>query len=177
MSRKNKSIDKGEAISMEDALSMLVVIFVLFVVFLVPLVSMEKPPQIKKVPLDPFWATVSRSFSDKDTKALRYTQNFGIHFVEGSRIHYQDGESTIEILTQDSSVMVINHDLQSDRFVSLFIPSGGKSIIYNLGHLKWDGYESEWQVVDKVIEYYPGEITEKTEFEYKQWFRNILPLL
>jgi len=42
----------GEAISIEDALSMLTVIFVLFVIFLVPLVTIDRM-QLEKEQSDP----------------------------------------------------------------------------------------------------------------------------
>ena len=55
MARRNRiKRDLGEAISLEDALSIMVVIFVLFILFLVPLVNFDKI-RTAKVEIDTFW--------------------------------------------------------------------------------------------------------------------------
>lgn len=172
MARRKKQVDQGDAISMEDALSMLVVIFVLFVVFLVPLVSMEKPTQLKKVPEDPFWAQVSRSLSDQEPRAKSYAPSFGIYNYLAARITPVEGEEFIEFLGADSSVTILHHQLSTHNFTSIYVPTGGQSIIYKSGQLEFDDIEKEWLITQSQTLYYPNETTEPTEYRYKQWFRS-----
>jgi hypothetical protein len=172
MARRKKNLDQGDAISMEDALSMLVVIFVLFVVFLVPLVSMEKPTQLKKVPEDPFWAKVSRSLNDLDSQASPYAPSFGIYNYLAARITRLNTDKFIEFLGADSSVTILHHDLDSQQFTSIYVPTGGQSIIYKSGQLEFDSIEKEWLIAQSQTLYYPNEITEPIEYRYKTWFRS-----
>lgn len=172
MGRRVQKLDKGDAISMEDALSMLVVIFVLFVVFLVPLVSMDKPPQLQTVPEDPFWASVSRSLEQQSPQAQQYSASFGVLEPLASRASSLESTQIIEILSPDSSVSVIQHDLSNQEFVSIYAPTGGQSLIYKTGQLQYDSIEKEWVIKSSSTLYYPNANTEPMEYRYKQWFRS-----
>ncbi len=175
MGRKKKRIDKGEAISMEDALSMLVVVFVLFVVFLVPLVSMEKNPQFDNESKDPFWNTAINSLLDtqSDNIDTPYNETMGLHKNLHTRITKHSESTIIEYLTVDSTLVVIEHIHDVHKYSSIIVQNRGSSVIYKWGLLEWNTVENEWISLNDSTHYYKNPITEKIEYEYRQWIRKL----
>ncbi len=175
MGRHKKKIEKGEAISMEDALSMLVVVFVLFVVFLVPLVSMDKNAQLDSEQKDPFWSTAINSLNPMDT-LLQYTpydEHFNLYNKSRIRKSQKDDHVTIECLTKDSSFIVIEHSIDDNTFSAIVIQNSGSSVIYKWGSLQWNPIEKEWRPTQDSTGYYKNSITEKLDYEYRKWIRNL----
>ncbi len=140
--RKPRHFDLGEAISMEDAISMMTIIFVLFVVFLVPLVSIDKA-RLEKKKVDHFWGDLVGWLSTDSTKfsadAAQYREAFEIYepYFLKATIRSESSHSVryVESLTIDSSLIVVRHDLSTNDFSQMVMSKNGETTTYRHGKL------------------------------------------
>lgn len=172
-----RHFDLGEAISMEDAISMMTIIFVLFVIFLVPLVSIDKA-RLEKKQEDHFWGEVVAFLGTKSSPAFdkyssMYRNAFDLYnplFVktthrESSKAKYR----YIELLSQDSSLVVIRHELNNNDFHSMRMTKNGETTIYQHGILQRVDKTSEWFSMDEVLDYGEDPRSKQLNSEYRHW--------
>lgn len=63
---RGTKVDLGNAISMEDALSIMVVTFVLFFLFLIPLVNIDRT-KLEEAQKDTYWEKLSEWISGQES--------------------------------------------------------------------------------------------------------------
>ncbi len=175
--RKVHHFDLGEAISMEDAISMMTIIFVLFVIFLVPLVSIDKARlEAKKV--DHFWAEAvsflgTRSSRDFDQYSLAYRNAFDLErqfFVRTT--HLKEGGRQfrfVESLLADSSLIVIRHNLENNNFNSMLISKNGETATFRHGLLEQIDSSREWFSAEDDFDYGDDPRSKELNRDYRRW--------
>ena len=174
MRARAATADMGEAISMEDALSMLTVIFVLFVVFLVPLVTIDRMRLEAERP-DPFWGNVTASLEKglSDMIAAReYMLAFDLEDARSVRVASVDAGNVryVEALLRDSSITVIRHDRTDNSFGALYCQDLGSTQVFRSGTLTWNPTSRRWVVFDFEIDYGEAESSRAMAQDYRRWF-------
>ena len=169
--RRKNNIDLGDAISMEDAISMMTIVFVLFVIFLVPLVSIDKA-QLERKKMDNIWKVAIDNNNlpkDNDLVAQRYVDAFEIDeekWITESKI---GNKRVIEALGVDSTLYVICHNLDNNRFDEMIITTNGETITYRHGILDKIRSSSNWFIVDDSYDY--GD--KKSSKEFYNWYKKL----
>jgi hypothetical protein len=154
MARRNRiKRDLGEAISLEDALSIMVVIFVLFILFLVPLVNFDKI-RTAKVEIDTFWKKSwhwARSQDNQDLSSYRGALGFNSDWEMSSQA---DGDNVwIHVSSADSILWVFHHSPNSTEFSAVKTEKFQTVLSYRLGNLAWSPSEREYVVIDERFDY------------------------
>lgn len=171
MSRKS---DLGSAISIEDALSIMVVVFVLFIVFFLPMVSIDQM-KLEKAQKDDFWPGIKERITTQEIKGnpAPYLQTFNLDaertIVEKdslNRVNY------IESVDSEDNLMIVEHNLKDDTFVLLFVPQFNKAVTYVHGNLHWSDPESSWFKSNAIIDYEENEKSKKMQQKYRNWVQN-----
>ncbi len=175
--RKQFHFDLGEPISMEDAISMMTIIFVLFVIFLVPLVSIDKA-RLENKRVDLFWNEVveylgqkSNSEFDEYSKTYRDAFNF-YNPLHVRTTHLKNGEIQfryVETILPDSSLMVIRHDLTSDKFSSMRMTKNGETTTFRHGSLEEIPSTSNWFPTEDEVDYGGDPRSSAIDTEYRKW--------
>lgn len=180
--RRSHGEDLGDAISMEDAISMLTIVFVLFVIFLVPLVSIDKARLEQKLH-DKFWikmvAFLEKNKAPEETVDLainQYGSEFDInspHTLKFTRT-LQDSDTVVflEYLSSlDSSINVIRHNLQSSEFNIMRLSQGGTSTTYQHGKLAFSNESQDWFLTSDIEKDYDGTSEKSKSFKksYRSW--------
>jgi len=175
--RRKQHIDAGEAISMEDAISMLTIIFVLFVVFLVPLVSIDKA-RLEAKQQDPFWNEVVNyldqiASESMPTTALPYKEVFEIYdpyFVRiTERAHRGITYNYIEFLTPESSLVVVRHDIETGLFNRMEMLQYGESENYRNGEINRLNSSAEWFTTRENPSHGAQEESKDLKNDYREW--------
>lgn len=179
--RRSHGEDLGDAISMEDAISMLTIVFVLFVIFLVPLVSIDKARLEQKL-YDKFWIKMV-TFLDTnkspeevvDNTINQYGSEFDLQLpLSLKRTKIFDGTDTlvfVEYLAQDSSINVIRHNLNKQEFNLMRLSSGGTSTTYQHGMLAYSASSGDWFLTSEIEKDYDGTNEKSKSFKnnYRNW--------
>lgn len=185
--RRSHGEDLGEAISMEDAISMLTIVFVLFVIFLVPLVSIDKARLEQKLH-DKFWIKMVHYLDQnqstdavKDNMLNQYGNEFDIFGpLSLKQTRVLSGEDTLvylEYLTADSTVTVIRHNKKTNLFNVMRLSQGGTSTTYQHGELKLDRLSNEWILNSEIENDFAGssEKSKKFKTNYRNWRKASFP--
>lgn len=184
--RSSKHFDLGEAISMEDAISMMTIIFVLFVIFLVPLVSIDKA-QLEAHKNDDFWGEVvaylhnatsmNREQMLDETKqywepfsAYRKDDYFGSQNPLWAKVTEMTNEIRyVEILTYDSSLIVIKHDKNDNSFNSMEMTRNGETATFYYGSLGSISKGSDWFMLEHNWADDANEKSKQFNTTYRNW--------
>ncbi len=175
--RRKQCSDLGEAISMEDAISMMTIIFVLFVIFLVPLVSIDKA-RLEAKQQDPFWDKVV-NYLDQTTSGMipltadNYKEVFEIYdpyFVRVSdKNHNGVVYKYIEFLTPDSSLVVVRHDVNSGMFNRMDLSQHGETERYRHGEINRLNSSAEWFSIQEQSSHGTAEQSINLKRDYREW--------
>jgi hypothetical protein len=172
--RRVQETSLGEAISMEDAMSMLTIIFVLFVVFLVPLISIDKARLEAKLH-DSFWDDAVK-YLTIETEVNRpavnkYRTAFELYSPLSEKVSSFKSKAVtiIEHITDDSTLIIIRHNLQDNKFSLLRLTAGGSSSVYQHGELGWSKVGREWFLVNSEIDYGDLNLSKTFNTDYRAW--------
>lgn len=170
--RKVHHFDLGEAISMEDAISMMTIIFVLFVIFLVPLVSIDKA-LLEEQKTDDFWGAMVQFLSKSDCGdviELDYQSLFSMNGTIYAHVDSVGSQRIIEVLHEDSSFVVVSHNLKNNRYTKMDMALHGVSTVYYHGTLKYQASPvPEWYSDDEVTDWGSDEKSKIFDKKYKTW--------
>ena len=160
--------DRGNAISMEDALSIMIVTFVLFMLFLIPLVNIDRT-KLEQAQQDTYWKKLGDWFEqhDPDYDAGKpYEQTFRL---EGYNVWVtQAGEKRyIEAYSPKGEIVVIMHE--GNRYVSFIVQEQSAVVTYRYGDIRWSAAEREWFTANNTIDYGEKEQTVAMQHEYRTW--------
>ena len=172
--KRVRETDLGDAISMEDAISMLTIIFVLFVVFLVPLISIDKARLEAKLH-DSFWDNTVKYLVKNPTKQSNEIKKYASAFELEEPIANNISEFPsknyliIEQFSSDSSLTVIKHNTKTNQFSSMRMSKNGSSTTFRNGKLAWSRVASEWYFLNNEINYGEDERSIAFNNEYRSW--------
>lgn len=170
--RKVQHFDLGEAISMEDAISMMTIIFVLFVIFLVPLVSIDKA-LLEEQKTDDFWGDMVRFLSTSNSSSViapDYQSLFSMNGTIYAHVDSVGSQRIIEVLHEDSSFVVVSHNLKTNRYTKMDMAQHGISTVYYHGTLKYQASPvPEWYSDDEIADWGSDERSKIFEKKYKTW--------
>ena len=154
--RGRKSLNLGEAISLEDALSVMVVIFVLFVLFMVPLVNLGKL-KMDKVEEDSIWKKI---WIHVPTSNQCSPYNTALGFGEGWRVNsFTKNKQTILVsASRDSLLWVIEHNKSSGNFKSIKVEKFQTAILVREGVLVYSQDEGEYFVSESGYLHEPDSL-------------------
>lgn len=166
----------GDAISMEDAISMLTIIFVLFVIFLVPLISIDKA-KLEQAKEDFLWQQVIDNWHNRtpalDNDLSKYIGAFGLeyHLLAQKTTIVDDGHHThYEFLDEDSSLVVVTHMRSTKNFSLMRMSSHGGSTIFRHGQLGWSSSANEWFITKEENDYGDSEQSKELLTRYRSWY-------
>jgi len=155
MRRQPPRKDLGEAISIEDALSLMTVVFVLFILFMVPLVNIDRL-QLVRSKGDEYFQRLSEWIAG-NAQALPnvpYASAFGL---DGHRVVLQVDSTRnvnwVEALNSDGSLTVVEHAQTTNSFIALVIKGHSEVVTYRFGSLRWSGEEKLWFTTTDSIDY------------------------
>lgn len=155
MRRSPPRKDLGEAISIEDALSLLTVVFVLFILFLVPLVNIDRM-QLVRSQGDKYFQQIAEWIAANGTShpEVSYGSAFGL---DGHRVVETEDSKTpvawVEALNSDGTLTVVEHDRATNRFIALVIKGHSDVVAYRYGALRWSAPEQVWFTTTDSIDY------------------------
>jgi hypothetical protein len=142
----------GEAISIEDALSIMIVIFVLFIIFLVPLVNIDKI-KLEKAEQDTYWDDLAAWVRKEPVQNLdAYTNSFALsdHQI---RITEAEGFRYVNAVSENGDITVVEHKLSDNSFTALVVKGKSTVATFRYGQLKWSAGEKSWFATADLIDY------------------------
>lgn len=169
MSRNRRvTVDVGNAISIEDALAIMVVIFVLFFLFIVPLVNIDRA-KLEQAQQDDYWVRLSSWLENQQTdsaKARPFLQAFGL---KGQKVVVTDaGDKTyIEALDENGDITVIAK--KGTDYISLIVQGHSSVVTYRYGNIYWSEAEKEWFTLNNLIDYGNNDSNVAMQKEYRAW--------
>ncbi len=168
--RVKQKIDLGNAISIEDALSIMIVTFVLFVIFLVPLVTVEKD-KLEKAQTDDYWSNLASWIKEQDTKSVNietYEMAFELDGATISKIK-RDKSVFIEALFEDGSITVIKHNKSLNSYIAMYIKGNSQVVSYRLGNIKWSNDEDIWFTYNDSVDYGNSDKSVNMHKEFREY--------
>jgi len=145
----------GEAISLENVLTLMVVLFVLRLLFFIPLISIDRM-QLEKVSKDGYWQKLSDYLEVHGDTTGRdfYSSAFGF---DGHRVLVSESDvgdtRYVEALNSDGTITVLEHRVGSGRFDALVLKGHSSVPSYRYGSLKWSAPEQVWFTSDDSVGY------------------------
>ena len=134
----------GAAISLEDALSIMVVIFVLFLILFVPLIQLDKV-NLEKSERATFWSKIysvvhkKEIGADAKAKLNRYNEAFyDLTDKKSSFTRVNQNLLIIESIDDDDNVTVILHNPVQKEYVMLISQEFSDELIYRHGNIQSD---------------------------------------
>lgn len=147
--------DMGEAISIEDALSLLTVVFVLFILFMVPLVNVDRM-HLVKAQGDTYFQKLTAWLESKGTADPMgaYANAFN---MDGHRYGEErdslTGATWVESLDSSGTLTMVEHDRRSGRFIALVLKGESTVPTYRFGALQWSEAERLWFATSDSSDY------------------------
>jgi len=174
--------EMGSPISLEDALSIMVVIFVLFVVLFVPLIQLDKV-NLDKAQKATFWSRVytfvqKAVVSDQDDKRIsNYFEGFYDLPGKKNAIHQVNRNLVIlESVDDQENVTVILHNPPKKEYVMLISQEFSNELIYRYGTIQKDA--GKYFTSADEVAYTGNPVVMKMKDKYVSWVkqtRNITP--
>ncbi len=174
MTRKTFSADNmGEPISFEDVISIMTVIFVLFFLFMVPIVNIDKARTVS-AQMDPYWQQLAGFLFKAHNSQPKLTAQYlapldlyGHHVI----INTLDERNTryIEVISPDTNITVVEHDLDNSQFISMLVQAKGGVIVFRTGTFHWIPEDGEWLTTNEKILYGKNDLSEAMKVRYKAW--------
>lgn len=171
-SRRHSRPEMGEAISFEEVLTVITVLLLLRLVFMVPLVNLDKAKTIA-ARSDTYWSkqaswVLAHQGDSLKTKPYRIAFNL----EQQNMLITESGVGKnlyLEGATQDSGVIVIQHDLSDDRFIVMSVQGKGHSRSFRRGKLIWSKDEEEWFPASDSVDYGSREDSKNMEAKFRDW--------
>ena len=69
----------------------------------------------------------------------------------------------------NNNITIVQHDLRTNRYISLYIPGYSKVVTYNVGKLKWSEWENIWFTVDNSLDYNESGENIQMQKDYRKW--------
>jgi len=169
MSRaRSGKYDMGNAISLEDALSIMIVTFVLFVLFLIPLVNIDRT-KLEQAQQDAYWGKLT-DWLKKQPSAPQDGRPYELAFnLEGCavRVTQTGGIRYIEALSPKGEITVIRHE--DEKYILFMVKEQSAVVTYRYGDIRWSASEQEWFTANNTIDYGEKEYTVAMQKEYRIW--------
>lgn len=165
---RETKVDLGNAISMEDALSIMVVTFVLFFLFLIPLVNIDRT-KLEEAQKDTYWEKLSGWISRQEhdgAAAAPYLLAFGL---KGHKVGVSEtgDKRYIEALSPGGEITVIMHE--RDKYISFTVRGHNAVVTYRYGDIRWSEAEREWFTENNSIDYGESQLTVDMQKAYRAW--------
>jgi len=167
--------DLGEAISLENVLSLMVVLFVLRLLFFIPLISIDRM-QLENVNKDAYWQKLSEYLAAHadSTGTEYYSSAFGL---DGYRVLVTEsglGDTRyVEALNNDGTITVIEHRVSSGRFDALVVKGHSSVPTYRYGSLKWSAPEQVWFTSNDSIGYGDRPASLEMGKRFRAWTKQV----
>ncbi|MGL1887781.1 MAG: hypothetical protein OCD76_14790 [Reichenbachiella sp.] len=175
MGRRGKTEeDMGAAISLEDALSIMVVIFVLFVVLFVPLIQLDRM-NLDEALKNPFWKKIylyveGEENNSKAQKALeKYYDSFDLEGKINLYSKRDKGTFFLESIDSDSNITVIVHDSKKKTYTVIYSQELSPSVSYRFGKIVWSKQEKNWFTLNDEVAYGDNPELKRQMLGYEKW--------
>jgi hypothetical protein len=163
------TVDLGEAISIESALTVMVVLIILRLLFFIPLVNIDRA-KLDEAQRDVYWKKTAEWLSARppDTSARPYCQTFGL---EKDAVLVSDAgqKRYIEALSPEGEITVIMHNQPRKSYISLNVKGHSSVVTYRSGDLRWSASEREWFTADNTIDYGEKPSSVAMQKAYREW--------
>lgn len=160
--------DMGEAISIEDVLSLMTVVFVLFILFFVPLVNIDRM-QLENARKDEYWQQLAEWLVEHGKPASSfYDEAF---MLDGHRFYSADlprGIRWVEALHSNGTITVVEHDLKRKAYTAMIVKGHSSVVTYRFGAIRWSAAERVFFTSADSLDY--GDRPQSLEM--KKRFRN-----
>jgi hypothetical protein len=163
--------DLGSAISLEDALSIMVVVFVLFLILFIPLVNLDRANLERAQKLD-VWRTVHSYLQENvevTPKAMEYSNVFDQVIDATNRITRVSRNVVYLESVKGDNLLVLEHNTQTNNFIGMYIQNFSSTITYREGRLQWDRFDSKWFAEEQGLDYGSRESSVQMRDRYKKW--------
>jgi hypothetical protein len=163
------AVELGEAISIESALTVMVVLIILRFLFLIPLVNIDRA-KLDEARRDVYWKKLSECLAamPADTAARPYLHTFGLE-NDLARVSEIGSKRYIEALSPDGEITVIMHDLRKKSYISFNVKGHCSVVTYRFGDLHWSRAEREWFTANNAIDYGEKKATVAMQKAYREW--------
>jgi hypothetical protein len=160
----------GEAVSIESALTVLVVILLVRLLIFIPLVNIDRM-KLEQAQKDTFWKQAGEWITAQpvdEAAAAPYVNTFGL---QGQRVGISmvGAIRYIEGLAQDSVITVIMHDPAAERYIGCIAKESSTVVTYRIGSIHWSGTEKEWFTANNSFDYGENEVAAAMQKEYRRW--------
>jgi hypothetical protein len=168
--RRGSHFDLGEAVSIESALTVLVVILVVRLLLFIPLINIDRM-KLEQAQQDTFWKQVGAWLSEQppdETTAQPYINAFALH---GQRVRLTQTEAIryIEGVADDSTISVVMHDPAANRYIECIGKENSAVVTYRIGDIHWSSSEKEWFTANNRIDYGENDSAVAMQKEYREW--------
>ena len=169
MSRpRRSSIDIGEAISIESALTVMVVLILIRLCFFIPLVNIDRA-HLEKAQHDQYWNRVAsyiRSQEADGSAAHPYVHAFGL---DGDRISVKEDGAIhwVTALSTSGDITVIRQE--GEKYILLTVANQSTTPTYQFGDIHWSGSESEWFTAGNTLDYGDSPISKNMQSDFRTW--------
>lgn len=172
MSKRVKPMrELGDAISLENVLSLMVVLFVLRLLFFIPLVNIDRM-NLVKAQKDEYWPKLSDYIATKgDSGAVAsYNSSFNL---DGHRVLVTESGNGdiryVEALNSDGTVTVIEHRVGAGRFDAMIVKGHSSVVGFSYGTLKWSAAEQVWFTTNDSADYGTRPESMAMKQRFREW--------
>jgi hypothetical protein len=180
MAGDSEAMDLGPAISLEDALTIIIVILVLRVVLFVPLITIDKA-KLYHAEKESSWESTyawirkhSQASVDQTSPVLNQYQDA---FTMGNRSvviseSQQDKSRYIEAADANNNLLVIRHDVANQVYYSMYIQNFSTVPSFQHGKIKWSPQEKKWFTLNNQVEYNQTPESQTVLENYRKWVQS-----
>ncbi|MFP4165284.1 MAG: hypothetical protein ACLFQB_15220 [Chitinispirillaceae bacterium] len=165
---RGTKVDLGNAISMEDALSIMVVTFVLFFLFLIPLVNIDRT-KLEEARMDRYWEKLSEWINRQENNKAAVAPYILAFGLGDHKVCFSDAgdRKYIEALSPEGEITVVMHE--NDRYISFTVSGYNAVVTYRYGKIRWSAAEREWFTLNNRIDYGENPENVRMQKEYREW--------
>ncbi len=160
----------GEAMSVEDVLTVITVLLLLRIVFMVPLVNLDKAKTVA-AKADLYWshqALQTLAQPSDSVKLNPYRVAFNLQEAVGCVTTVRD-RLFLEAAFPDSSLLIIRHTPGESGFVALRVQAHGHARSFRRGRLLWSESEHEWFIESDTLDYGTHPTSLVMEKAFRSW--------
>ena len=174
--RLKKDDDLGAAISLEDALSIMVVVFIIFVILFIPLINLNTM-KLEMSKTSPFWSKLHSFIVENGQEENRSASKYTEFEIEGKNVKVSKNGSYTYVEAAnpaDSSLYVISHNTRNNKYITLRVEKfQTEGHVFHAGELEWDGYEKKWFMQNDEIDYGGNEEkSQQMRDAYQKWIND-----
>ena len=170
--RESDAEDMGPAVSLEDVLTVIVVILVLRVVLFVPMINMDRA-RLDRAEKETYWQGAHAWIvANKQASPLSAQYEDAFEIAGKSLVISESPDEKVRYLESaddNDNVLVIRHDIDKESYYSMYIQKFSTVPSYRHGRIKWSPQEKKWFTLDNKIEYNqtPGAV--EMQQRYRKW--------